>query len=116
MAHQKPGRPPISLTNTRIEMLELNARILAGEAPVDLHFLSIACLLPSSHLLFQMDLIANTWLQGMSSQYRQFNLGHIQPAAMRGRVVNFQFLAEPFFLLWRKDLVERGGRMRIQII
>jgi hypothetical protein len=58
-------------------MLELDARILAGEAPVDLHFLSIASLLPGSHLLFQPGWIANTWLQGMSSQHRQFNLGHI---------------------------------------
>ena len=56
-------------------MRQLDARIGRGEAPVDLHFLSIACLLPGSHLLFQMGLIANTWLQGMSSEDREFNLG-----------------------------------------
>ena len=47
-------------------MLELDAGIRRGKAPVHCDGFGIACLLPGSHLAFDSGLIPNTWLQGLS--------------------------------------------------
>lgn len=71
-------------------MLELDARLLGREAPVHGDFLGVPGRFPGSGFLPEGLLIGKAPIQTLLSQRRQFNLGHVQPTAMFGRIVQFQ--------------------------
>jgi hypothetical protein len=97
-------------------MLELDASIRRGEAPVDADRLPIAFGLPSGYLLFQFGARADATLQTWPSEHREFNLGHVQPTAVFGRVMQFQLLDQTARLGWLKHLLQGSQGMRVQVI
>src|SRR5438067_12024333 len=90
-----------------IQVLEFDTRILGGETPINGGVRVIALLLPSPNPLLCLLKAGDAPSQALSSQHREFNLGHIQPTAMFGRVMDLQFLREPSCLLGIKDLIAR---------
>ena len=85
-----------------VEGLELDAGIRGGEAPVHPYCVPVALLLPRSHLPPQSALVGNTAVQALPGHHPDFDLGHIQPTAMLGSVMD-KFLAG---LASRKDEVQ----------
>ena len=73
-------------------------------------------ILPTLHLPTQFLNGGNIVGQSLPRQHREFDLGNVEPGCMLGRVVDFQAVDEGFGLLWRKDFVERGGRVGIEIV
>jgi Voltage gated chloride channel len=84
-----PPWPPSSSSalSCWVEMLELDAGVLGGEAPVDPATGPVARRLPGCDLPFQGRLVAQAAVQALLGQHGQLDLGHVQPAAMLGGVV-----------------------------
>lgn len=53
-------------------------------------------------------------IQALFVQNGKFNLSHVQPTPMVGRVAKLQFVQQPFRLAGRECLVERRWRMGVQ--
>jgi hypothetical protein len=99
-----------------IEPFEFDARISRAELPVDRADSLVAMLLPLLGLLTEILDGGNVVSKALPCQYTQFDLGNIQPTRMLRGVVNFQAVDQGFGLLRRKHFIERGGRVRIQIV
>ena len=99
-----------------IEPLELDARISGGEAPLDGDGLLIATLLPGTHLTLQFLHRCYAAREALASQSRKLDFGHIQPASMQRRMMDFQFGREPTCFGRRKGVVKGRRRMRGEII
>jgi len=54
--------------------------------------------------------------QALTGQHTQFKLGHVQPTAMLGYVMELQPSHDPSSFLGLKRLIQRGWRVRIQVI
>src|SRR6266511_747439 len=76
--------------NCRVEVLELDPGILGREAPVDATTGSVACRLPGHDLPLQRQPISHPPIQALLRQHAQLDLGHVQPAAMLGCVVDLE--------------------------
>src|SRR5947209_16135663 len=97
-------------------MLELDAGVSGGKAPVDADGLPIAFGLPSGDLSFQFRARSDATIQTLPREYREFDLGHVQPTAMLGRVMDFQLVDQASRLGWLKDLIQSGWGMGVQVI
>src|SRR6266567_8536954 len=60
-------------------MLELDACILGGKAPVDPDSFLIASLLPDRHFLCELRLRADALAQAILAKDGKFDLGHVEP-------------------------------------
>jgi hypothetical protein len=90
-----PASPPHStllLLKRRIEALELDACILRAEAPVDLGAHFVAPFLPGSHLCFESLEVGHSPIEALSAEHAQLDLGHVEPRAVLGRVVDLQLV------------------------
>src|SRR5712691_12461769 len=70
----------------RIEPLELDASAVGGELPVDLGVDLIAAGLPSADLAAQGFDLVDTAVQALGNHHVEFDLGHVEPTAVLGRV------------------------------
>src|SRR6266540_105847 len=80
----------LSGLNCGVEALELDPRILSGETPVDPTTRCVAGRLPRRDLPLQGRPIGQPAVQALLGQHGKLDLGHVQPAAMLGRVVQLQ--------------------------
>lgn len=58
-------------------MLEFDASIIGGKAPIDLDGLVIACALPRLNLTTSLLRTGNTVTQAMLGEHRELNFSHI---------------------------------------
>lgn len=97
-------------------MFEFDGRLLSRKAPGDGDVLLVTSSGPGSDLPCG-DLAGGQPLrQALPIQSREFDLGHIQPARMLGGIMDLKALTEPTRLSDWKDLIERGKRMRVEVI
>src|SRR5512132_3417610 len=73
-----------SVLSCWVEVLELDAGIGGGEAPVDPAAGGIAGGLPGGDFAFQRRPVGQPPVQALLGQHAQLDLGHVQPAAMLG--------------------------------
>src|SRR5215207_8817693 len=87
-------------------MLELDPRLLCGQAPVDGAFGRVAFVLPRAH----------SPIQTLPGKHRELYLGHVQPRAMLWSVVDLQLLSDAPDLNWGERLIECGGSMGVEVV
>src|SRR6266699_6867203 len=95
----------LSALNYRVEVLELDAGIVGGEPPVDTTASAVAGCLPRCDLPLQGRPVGQPPVQALPSQDGKLDLGHVQPAAVLGRVMQLQLVGQPFGLRGRERLV-----------
>jgi len=100
----------------RIKAFELNASVSSGETPVDSRSRSVAAVLPSCDLLRQALFVRDASVQALSMQDTEFDFSHIEPTAMLGGVMDFQFGGNAAGLGRRKGFIERSKFVRVQIV
>src|SRR3954447_25433809 len=83
-----------SRVKCRVEMLELDARVLGREAPVDAVSGGIAVGDPGGHFLLDSRPVGQPAVQALALQDTQLDLGHVEPTAMLGRVMDFQLVGQ----------------------
>src|SRR6266511_6098127 len=76
-----------SVLNCRVEVLELDPGILGRETPVHPTTSSVAGRLPRRDLPLQGRPVGQAAVQALPGQHGKLDLGHVQPAAMLGGVV-----------------------------
>src|SRR6266699_210650 len=96
--------------------MQLFTGISGGKAPLHLNLMGIAPLLPGSDDLTHPLHRRQTLRQALTSQHREFDLSHVQPAAMLGSIMKLQAPSDPTGFLRLKCFVERARCMRIQIV
>src|SRR6266496_6604975 len=89
------GSSSLSALNCKVEVLELDPSILGREAPVDPTTRSVARRLPRRDLPLQRRLVGQPAVQALLGQHGKLDLGHVQPAAMLGRVMDLQPVGQP---------------------
>src|SRR3954451_7955616 len=99
-----------------VEMLEFDARVGGGEAPVDAVPRGIAVGDPGGHFLLDGRPVGQATVEALALQDAQLDLGHVEPTAMLGRVVDLQFVRQALRLGRRERLLQRGGRVSVQLI
>src|SRR6266536_3227697 len=102
--------------NCRVEVLELDPGILGREAPVDATTGSVACRLPGHDLPLQRQPIGHPPIQALLRQHAQPDLGHVQPAAMLGRVVQLEPVGQPLGLSRLERLVQRRRGVGVEVV
>jgi hypothetical protein len=76
----------------------------------------VAMVLPSGDLSFEGLLVWDAAAQALTRQNAKFGFGHVEPASMFGRVVPFEPLREAARFWGWEGRVERGRRMRAEIV
>src|SRR5215213_9559390 len=99
-----------------VETLELDTSIAGREAPVDARSSCISRRDPGRHLPLHGAPVTEAAIQALPLQRTQLDLGHVQPTAMLGGVVDLQPVSQALGLGWREGLVERGGRVRVEVV
>src|SRR5215210_9591788 len=97
-------------------MLELDPRLLAGEAPVYGAFGRVAFGLPRTHFPSQTLPVGAAPLQTLAGEHRELDLGHVQPRAMLWGVMNLQLRSDAPGLSWSERLVEGGGGVGVEVV
>src|SRR6266700_3313899 len=87
-----------------IEAFKFDARIRRTKLPIDRADLLVAMVLPALHLPTKFLDSGNVVSQALPRQHTEFNLRDVQP------------VREGLGLFPRKDFVERGGRVRIEVV
>src|SRR5271156_4895705 len=72
--------------------------------------------LPSGDLSFEGWLVGNAAIQALSGHDGEFGFGHVEPASVFGRVMPLETLGEAASFLGGESRVERGRRMRVQVV
>src|ERR1700722_6923286 len=72
--------------------------------------------LPGCDLAFEGRLVGNAPIEALIGQDREFGFGHVEPASVFGRVMPLETLGEAASFLGREGRVERGRRMRVQVV
>src|SRR5262245_29974327 len=90
----------------RVEALELDASIGGCKAPVGFDIVSVAMEEPGANLALEAAPVRDTPIEALMGQDSKLGLGHVEPAAVLGRVVPFEALDEAPCLQRRKRLVE----------
>src|SRR4029453_18954333 len=95
---QGGGASSLSALNCGAGRLQLDAGVLGREAPVDATTGGVARCLPRGDLPLQRRLVGQAAVQAPPGQHGQPGLGHVQPAAVLGGVVQLQPVGQPFGL------------------
>src|SRR5262245_5898060 len=85
---------------------KLDAGIGCCKAPVSFDIVSVAVAEPSADLALEAAPVRDTPIETLIGQDSKLGLGHVEPAAVLGRVVPFEALDEAPCLQRRKCLVE----------
>ena len=100
-------RPSVTSTpKCRIEPFELGTGRFGGELPVDLGLDLVAAGLPGTHLRAHGLNVCNAAVEALAYHHIDFNLGHVEPAAVFGRVNELKAIPQCFGLVWCKRLVQ----------
>jgi hypothetical protein len=75
-----------SSVKCRIEPLELSASVVGGELPVNLGVDLIATGLPGVDFAAQGVNVVDAAIQALGNHHVEFDLSHVEPAAVLGRV------------------------------
>ena len=94
--------------------MELVTSVIGSKAPRDGAVLSIAFGLQGGDALAQVLHADHATRQTATSKNTDLDLGHIEPTAMFGRVVELHPLQKPPGLCWCVSFIQGRGRMRIQ--
>jgi len=117
VAHfDETGASSSSALSCGVEVLELDAGVFGGEPPVDPTTGSVARCLPGGGLPLQGRPVGQPAVQALSGQHGQFDLGHVQPAAVLGRVVQLQLVGEPPGLGRWERRIQRGGGVGVEVV
>ena len=84
--------------------------------PVDLVFALVALHLPRVDLVTQRVKVRDSARQALAGKHTELDLGHVEPAAVLGGVMERQAAQETVRLLGREGLVERRAVMRVQVV
>ena len=87
-----------------------------GEAPVDRVGASVARLFPVGHLVGQGGGVGDAAIQALPAQDTQFDLGHVQPTAMFGGVMNLQPVDQRPSHCWLERLIQCRRFVGIQVV
>src|SRR5262245_49779883 len=90
----------------RVEALKLDAGIGGCKAPVSFDIVSVAVEEPGGNLALEAAPVWDTPIETLIGQDSKLGLGHVEPAAVLGRVVPFEALDEAPCLQRRECLVE----------
>src|SRR6266536_5099952 len=115
LSHDMPRRLSVRWLH-RIEAFEFDTRIRRAELPVDGADLLVAMLLPALNLLTEILDSSNVMGQALPRQHTEFDLGDVEPTGMFGGVMDLQSVGQSLGLFWRKDLVERGRGVGIEVV
>ena len=89
-------------------MLELRARLVVGELPVDAGLRGIPLIGPGLRLASEGVDIWDPTAQALLGEDAQFDFGHVEPAAVLWRVVDFQPLQQA-------PAIERGVALQLPL-
>jgi len=53
--------------------------------------------------------------EALASERAEFDLGHVEPGAVLGRVVDLKPVGQALGFGWRERLVEGGGRVGVEL-
>jgi len=84
--------------------------------PVCLGVVLVAVVLPCVDIVGEDLLVGDAAIQTLRREHAEFGFGHIEPAAVLGRVVPFEALDEPACLGGGEGFVERGGLVGVEIV
>src|SRR5581483_8402184 len=99
-----------------VEMLELDARVRRREAPVDPVPSRVAVSYPGRDFLLDGSAVGQAAVQTLALPDAQLDLSDVEPTAVLGRVMDLQLVRQALRLRGRERLVQRGRRMRVQLI
>src|SRR3989442_1328050 len=97
-------------------MTQFDASLFRSETPHYPTTLGIAGGTPSCEFGVERGHIWDAAVQALLTQHAQFNLCHIQPAAVAGGVMELQAPGQTVSLLGRKSFIERGQMMSVEIV
>src|SRR5918994_6870757 len=97
-------------------MLELDPRLLAGEAPVNGAFGRVAFGFPSTHSPNETLPVGHTPIQTLAGKHRQLYLGHVQPRAVLWSVVYLQLRNDAPGLGRSERLIQGGRGMGVEVV
>ena len=105
-----------SRSSCRVKPFELDAGILGRELPVDFGLKVVAATLPGGDLASHGLDAVDAPVQALADHDVDFDLGHVQPAAMLGRVDKLEAIPQRLGLLGGKRLIQRARRVRVQVV
>src|SRR5215203_360931 len=97
-------------------MLELDPRLLCGEAPVYRTFVGVTLDFPSTHFLGKRSLVGDAPIQTLASEHRELDLGHVQPRAVLWGVMDLQPLQQTPSFTRGERLIQSGRGMGVEIV
>ena len=106
----------VALAQARVQRSELGSRICRPELPVDLRSEPVALLLPCRHFALRLLQGRDPSAQALPRQHVEFDLRGVKPASLLRRVVDVEPFPDAVRLLWRERLVERRGRVCVQVV
>src|SRR3954452_15454847 len=101
----KHSASALSFVHCRVEFTELDAGVLGGELPLGPGSGGCAPMLPSLDVALQHRPVAHPVRQ-VAAEGAQLDLGHVEPGAVLGRVVDLETVGEALGLLGRERFVE----------
>lgn len=104
------------LLKRRVEAFERDAGVVGGEAPVDGNVAGVPVLLPSDDFRDEDLRIGNAAVETLATQCAEFGLGHVQPAAMLGRRMDFPLVGQAFGFGGRNGGLQRRRGMDVQVV
>jgi transposase-like protein len=113
---QERSTSSLSVVSCGVEVLELDAGILGREAPVDPTTGAVAGRLPRRDLPLQRRPVAQAPVQALPGQHGQLDLGHVQPAAVPGGVVQLQPVGQPPGLGRWERRIQRRRRVGVEVV
>ena len=91
------------------------SRLAGGELPMDTGLVVVARGDPGIDPLFQRFDIRRALVQALARKGGELDLGHVEPTAMLGRVMELQFLEDCMGFFRREGLVQRARLVGIEI-
>jgi hypothetical protein len=106
----------LSALDCRVEVLELDSGILGRKAPVDATARSVAGRLPGRDLPPQRRLVGQPPIEALLGQHGKLDLGHVQPAAVLGGVVQLKPVGQSLGLGRLKRLIQRRRGVGVEVV
>src|SRR5215217_3710629 len=97
-------------------MLELDASIGTGEAPVYGALGRVALGFPRTYFLDKRLLVGDALIQTLASEHRELDLGHVKPRAVLGRVVDLKLRSDAPGFGRDERFIQGGGSMRVEVV
>ena len=94
----------------------LSICILKGEVPFDGSLLGVSGVLPSTNFGLQSLSTSHASIQALSAEDANFNLGHVQPACVLGRVVELHAAQELGGRARSNHIVEAHSKLGVQVV